>query len=188
MSILNQVELTLEETKKIERNKIAANATRDINYFKDSYKETFNLIWNNNKLKAQQVFDAFDNEAYLLFVKAQATIDYIISQDSSYSPPLPTILFDINFTTGVVTLAPQVYTQPQSAVIDSGSNYTLIVEAYSTQNPTYQWKKDGVDINGATSSTYQITNMAVENNGSYQVAVTNSVGTTLSQLAVVEMK
>jgi gliding motility-associated-like protein len=44
----------------------------------------------------------------------------------------------------------------------------------------YQWKKDGVVINGATNATYQIARVAINDNGIYSVDVTNSCGTTQS--------
>jgi hypothetical protein len=41
---------------------------------------------------------------------------------------------------------------------------------------TYQWRKDGVDISGATNTSYTIANPQASSAGSYTVYLTNSVG------------
>jgi hypothetical protein len=51
------------------------------------------------------------------------------------------------------------------------------------EEPTYQWKKDSVDINGETSSTLSISNLDADDLGDYTVAVTDSGGTVLSSVA-----
>jgi len=61
-----------------------------------------------------------------------------------------------------------------------GQPITLSAVADGTAPLTYQWKKNGVDIIGATSATYLI---AIVNNtdaGTYTVNVTNAITTTLS--------
>ena len=45
---------------------------------------------------------------------------------------------------------------------------------------SYQWSKDGTAISGATSSSYTISSIALGDEGSYSVAVTNSYGTVTS--------
>ena len=47
----------------------------------------------------------------------------------------------------------------------------------------YQWKKDGTDISGATSSSYDISNTTSANDGVYSVVVSNSAGTVTSSNA-----
>jgi hypothetical protein len=48
---------------------------------------------------------------------------------------------------------------------------------------TYQWKKDGGDIAGATSATYAISSASAASAGSYTVTVTNTYGSTTSAAA-----
>jgi hypothetical protein len=48
---------------------------------------------------------------------------------------------------------------------------------------TYQWKKEGVSISGATSSAYTIVTTKTTDAGSYTVVVTNSVGSVTSSAA-----
>jgi hypothetical protein len=55
--------------------------------------------------------------------------------------------------------------------------------ASGTAPLTYQWKKDGTSISGATSSTYSIGSTSASDSGSYTVVVTNSVGSATSSAA-----
>ena len=48
----------------------------------------------------------------------------------------------------------------------------------------YQWRKNGVDINGASNATYTISNLNASHAGSYQVVVSNAWGSATSAKAV----
>ena len=48
---------------------------------------------------------------------------------------------------------------------------------------TYQWRRNGVAISGATSSTYSIGSTSASDSGSYTVVVTNSIGSATSSAA-----
>jgi hypothetical protein len=48
---------------------------------------------------------------------------------------------------------------------------------------TYQWNFNGTAINGATSSTYSLSNAQTGNAGSYTVVVSNVMGTASSNPA-----
>jgi TATA-box binding protein (TBP) (component of TFIID and TFIIIB) len=59
----------------------------------------------------------------------------------------------------------------------------LDVTANGTAPFTYQWKKDGVDISGATAISYVISNVTTAASGNYTVLVSNSLGNSLSNIA-----
>jgi hypothetical protein len=80
----------------------------------------------------------------------------------------PTFTYAIVLTGGVVA-APAITTQPVSLVLVSGSTAAFTVVA--TGSPTYQWRKDGAAIAGATSATLTLTNVQVANAGTYSVVV-----------------
>jgi hypothetical protein len=61
---------------------------------------------------------------------------------------------------------------PASQSIVTGNSVTLTVAA--TNATGYQWKKDTVDIPGATSASYTINPLTTTNGGSYTVKVINS--------------
>jgi hypothetical protein len=46
--------------------------------------------------------------------------------------------------------------------------------------PTYQWRKDGTPISGATNATLTLANVQPDNAGSYSVVITNAAGSVTS--------
>jgi uncharacterized delta-60 repeat protein len=90
----------------------------------------------------------------------------------------------VSFT---ITVTSVITTQPQPQTVCSGSAASFSVTASGT-GATYQWKKDGADINGATSSTYSIASATAANAGQYSVAVTGSCGTVTSTTVALVVK
>jgi hypothetical protein len=79
--------------------------------------------------------------------------------------------------------APAISQQPQSQSVLAGASASFTVVAAGTGPFGYQWKKDGTAINGATSATYTIHAVVVNDTGAYSVIVTNSGGGTSSLAA-----
>ena len=78
--------------------------------------------------------------------------------------------------------APSITTQPVKLSVVAGKTATFSVVAAGS-SLTYQWKKNGADISGATSSTYAIPATTSADSGDYSVVVTNSAGTVTSAAA-----
>jgi len=78
--------------------------------------------------------------------------------------------------------------QPVAATVCSGQAAALTVSASGTPPLTYQWKRNGVDITGATNATYAVSSAAAANSGTYTVVVTNFCTSATSQSAVVTVK
>ena len=78
---------------------------------------------------------------------------------------------------------PVITIQLNSSSVTSGSAASFSVVASGTAPFTYQWRKDGSSISGATSSTYSISSTSRSDAGSYTVVVTNSVGSATSNAA-----
>ncbi|MDP4261181.1 MAG: T9SS type A sorting domain-containing protein [Bacteroidota bacterium] len=74
-------------------------------------------------------------------------------------------------------------TQPLSQTICAGSNVTFSVTATGTLL-TYQWRKGGVNINGATASSFTINGAITADAGSYDVIVSGTCGTVTSGIAI----
>jgi alpha-tubulin suppressor-like RCC1 family protein len=73
-------------------------------------------------------------------------------------------------------------------VVGLGQNLTLSVTAASSLPATYQWKRNGLPVAGATSANYSITAaVPVRDNGWYQVVVTNDIGSTSSSVVFVNV-
>jgi hypothetical protein len=84
--------------------------------------------------------------------------------------------------TPVVTV-PSITTQPASIAVSEGGSASLSVVAAGTGPLTYQWRRDGIAVAGATSASYSAS-LA----GSYTVVVGNSAGSVTSDAAVVSVK
>jgi hypothetical protein len=85
----------------------------------------------------------------------------------------------------VVTAAPTITAQPQSAglLFGSGQGLPLLsVSAVALQNMVFQWYLDGTPISGATASTYQTTKA-----GAFTVVVATSAGSVTSSPALVTL-
>jgi hypothetical protein len=95
------------------------------------------------------------------------------------------------FTLSVIsTTTPPTITAVTSPrqVVNQGQSLDLRVTATSGTAATYQWKRNGFPVAGATSATYSLTNaMPARDNGWYQAVVTNSVGSTPSSVIFVNV-
>jgi glucose/arabinose dehydrogenase len=81
------------------------------------------------------------------------------------------------------TSAPIITTQPANQVAPVGGSATFSVTATGSPAPTYQWRKGTTNIAGATSASYTINNVQTSNAGTYNVVVTNTVGSVTSNNA-----
>jgi hypothetical protein len=78
--------------------------------------------------------------------------------------------------------------QPIARPVYLGGTARLDVEASGTAPLTYQWKKAGVNIPGATEKTLVITNVTAVDAVAYSVGVSNLAGGVLSQSAAVTIR
>ena len=78
---------------------------------------------------------------------------------------------------------PAVAQSPVSTSVLQGRAATLEVYAYATGPFTYQWKKNGATVAGATNSSLSISSATVADGGSYTVTITNARGTTTTAAA-----
>ena len=83
----------------------------------------------------------------------------------------------------IVTMAPAFTTNPLSQNVSAGNSVTFGVVATGLPDPTYQWQKDGVDLDGETSKTLTIRNVTPAAAGSYRAVATNASGTKASTAA-----
>jgi hypothetical protein len=95
------------------------------------------------------------------------------------SNPLGTVTSD-PATLAVMVQAPVITTQPASQSVLGGGSVALSVTASGVPSPTYQWKRDGVDIPGATNSTLALNDVTLADAGSYKVIVRNFAGNATS--------
>lgn len=69
---------------------------------------------------------------------------------------------------------------PLSVSLNAGDDLFLSVSAYGSEPLSYQWKKDNVNIEGATSSAYQKLNVQGSDEAVYKCVITNAYGSVIS--------
>ncbi|NUQ11974.1 MAG: hypothetical protein HUU26_06560 [Gemmatimonadaceae bacterium] len=73
--------------------------------------------------------------------------------------------------------APVIATPPQNAAVATPNTATFTVSATGTAPLSYQWKRNGTDIQGATGTSYTTPATTVGDHGTqYSVTVSNSAG------------
>jgi len=83
-------------------------------------------------------------------------------------------------TPPVVNVAPTITTQPQNRTVNTGASVTFTVAATGTPSPSYQWRKNGTNLTGATSASYTIASAQTSHAGTYSVFVSNTAGSVTS--------
>jgi hypothetical protein len=80
--------------------------------------------------------------------------------------------------------APAITVQPVNDTVTAGQAANFSVTASGSPAPSYQWKKNGSSISGATSHTYTTpATVAGDTGGAFDVVVSNSAGSVTSRSA-----
>jgi formylglycine-generating enzyme required for sulfatase activity len=82
-----------------------------------------------------------------------------------------------------LSIAPTISTPPASQSVITGGTATFTVVASGTVPLTYQWRKDGTSISGATLATLTLSGVQSTNSGSYSAVVSNAIGSVTSSTA-----
>ena len=82
--------------------------------------------------------------------------------------------------------APVLVTGPAPRVVPLGSTWTFTVTATGA-NLSYQWRKGGQALPGATAATYAFTPVSAQDGGSLDVVVSNGGGSVASPLVAVSV-
>ena len=87
-------------------------------------------------------------------------------------------------TVNAAPVAPSITTQPASQTVTAGKTATFSVVATGTAPLSYQWKKNGSAISGATNASYTTPATAsTDNSSTFAVVVTNVAGSITSSSA-----
>lgn len=89
--------------------------------------------------------------------------------------------------TAVAGVAPTIGSVSGAGTVVTGDSFSLSVSAYGTAPLSYQWRKDGTAISGATNSYYSKSNAQAADAGSYTVVVSNSQGSVTSSALIVSI-
>ena len=101
-------------------------------------------------------------------------IDYLGSSNTSAA---------VTITVAAAAVPPGIVTPPISQTVFAGANVNFTVSASGTPPLSYQWRKNTVNIAGATTSSLSLASVTATNAGSYQAVVTNTAGTATSATA-----
>jgi hypothetical protein len=111
------------------------------------------------------------------------TLEWIYQKDASGVAGQDRAWLDtVAFT--ATPMSPVILTQPQGVAVMQGSPVRFSVTAQGTPDLSFQWRLDGADIAGATSTELNIAAAQHADGGAYQVLVTNPHGSVLSSNAV----
>jgi PQQ enzyme repeat len=84
--------------------------------------------------------------------------------------------------------APAVTAQPANQTVSVGRQATFVVTASGSAPLTYQWRRNGVAISGATAASYTTPAVTgVDNGAQFTVTVTNAAGSTTSNGALLSV-
>jgi hypothetical protein len=83
------------------------------------------------------------------------------------------------------SFAPALLSPPEDVATAAGQPITLGVVATGKPAPTFQWRKDGAALSGATNASHVIATASATDAGGYDVVVTNTVATFTSPVASV---
>jgi hypothetical protein len=86
-------------------------------------------------------------------------------------------------TAATAVPAPVITSQPASQAVVAGSSVSFTVGVSSPAAVSYQWRKNGAAISGATSATLTLYGVTTAAAGNYSVVLTNSGGSTTSSSA-----
>jgi hypothetical protein len=87
---------------------------------------------------------------------------------------------NVNVSSGT---APAITTQPSNVTATQGQAASFSVAATGTAPLSYQWRKNGTNISGATAATLSLTNVQSTDAATYSCYVSNSYGSATSNNA-----
>ena len=107
---------------------------------------------------------------------------YYLSRGDTYTPSTSG-LYRVTYNAG--NTAPTITQQPASVTKFVGQTATFCTSATGTPAPTYQWKRGGVNVSGATGACYTTPVLVIGDNGAQFAAVaTNGAGNATTTTAV----
>ena len=81
------------------------------------------------------------------------------------------------------SIPPSIQYQPANQAVNAGSNALFTVQASGTAPLAYQWRKNGVNVSGATNTALQLYFVQATDAGTYSVVVSNPYGSVTSSNA-----
>jgi hypothetical protein len=86
----------------------------------------------------------------------------------------------------IITDKPVISMSPQPVLVCGGDTVTWAGYAVGVPPLAYQWRKNGVPVPGATTSSFSIANVSFSHGGTYDLRVTNLYGTAISSPVTID--
>jgi hypothetical protein len=120
----------------------------------------------------------------VLITRSQLSSPQVQSGRASAAPSITIQQATIAMTGAGVPVTPSITTQPVNETVTAGQTATFLVAASGEAPLTYQWRRNGTSINGATSSSYNTPAATTSDSGSqFSVVVSDSAGQVTSNVA-----
>ena len=122
------------------------------------------------------------------FVPGDNTLEFVVSNGGEARNPSG-IRVEILSATGDTSddAPPSIAIGPSSRRAIEGDTVSLSVTAGGTAPFTYQWQRNGEDVDGANDRILEFESITEEQAGDYTVTATNNSGTATSEAATVEV-
>ena len=151
-------------------------------FFVASDPDTFNNQWVVG-------ITAFDSHTFVKtdqWTLSAPDLPFEFTNDFLVLPQLGFLVLSGNFLLGGAP--PRITTAPSSLTVDESESATFVVEAQGTGPLTYQWYMNGRPIPDATSSSFTVDSVQIENNGTtVTVVVSDEVGSATSLPALLTL-
>jgi len=124
----------------------------------------------------------------LLITKIQTTTPQLTDASGSATPSFTTAQETFAMAGTGVSDAPTIPTQPANQTVTAGQTATFSAAGSGAAPLSYQWKKNGTAISGATSTTYTTPATATSDSRTqFTVVVSNSAGSVTSNAAILSV-
>lgn len=130
--------------------------------------------------------ERFPNSGYARVTVAPTgvKVDYVrtyLPADESPTKKNGTVEFSYTVAaSAALKPVPEITAQPVAVTVAAGSSAIFTVTAQSSLPMTYQWRRNGVNLYGATSSAISLPKVQSGDTGSYSVLITTSAGSVTS--------
>lgn len=119
------------------------------------------------------------NELGQLVATASGTFVYQLLE-SNFTVVAPAADRTGTVAIGAVVAPPAITSQPAPASATAGNTVVFTVVATGTAPLSYQWRRNGTAIAGATAANYSLSAALIDNGAVFSVLVTNAAGTATS--------
>lgn len=170
---------TLTLPPKIERQPVAASACvgQPVTLSIEASGTSVKYQWRRNGANISGATSA----TYELTVSASTLGKYDCVVTGTCNPQVNSAAVDVTEATPTA-----IAKQPQDVTVDEGRPFELTVSA-TGGTLSYQWMKDGTNIDGATDASYKVAAAALADGAAYRCTVTGGCGVVTSEAATVRV-